>query len=146
MQRSHPSFWLGAGGPPSQRAAAEEEDFNLLLDQIAAPELIGERIDIYRQALEEVGHTYHLHRVGVTRAFHLTANKHGRELAYEHRAAFLLKAAELQRDTKKQSSLGLPTSMDDICKGMEIAALIGDPEEIVGRIKELEDLGVEYTS
>jgi alkanesulfonate monooxygenase SsuD/methylene tetrahydromethanopterin reductase-like flavin-dependent oxidoreductase (luciferase family) len=83
-------------------------------------------------------------RVGVTRAFHLTRTRHERELAYEHRAAFLLKAAELQRDANRQSSLGLPTSMDDIRAGTEAAALIGDADEIVARIAELEKLGVEY--
>jgi len=143
VQRPHPPIWVGAGSPQSLRAAAAE-DFNLLLDQIASPELIGERIGIYREAVEAAGATYHPMRVGVTRAFHLTRTRHERELAYEHRAAFLLKAAELQRDANKQSSLGLPTSMDDIRAGTEAAALIGDADEIVARIAELEKLGVEY--
>ena len=120
------------------------EDFNILLDQIAGPALIGERMQIYKEAVEAAGGTYHPHRVGVTRAFHLTTNQRERERAYEHRAAFLLKAAELARDEKKQSSLSLPTSMDEIRTGTEAAALIGNPDEIIGRIRELQDLGVEY--
>ena len=143
VQRPHPPLWVGAGSPQSLRAAAAE-DFNLLLDQIAAPSLIGERIAIYREALTDAGYEDRPHRIGVTRAFHLTGNQAERERAYEQRAAFLLKAAELQRDTKKQSSLGLPTSMDDIRAGTETAALIGDPAEIISRIHELEALGVDY--
>jgi alkanesulfonate monooxygenase SsuD/methylene tetrahydromethanopterin reductase-like flavin-dependent oxidoreductase (luciferase family) len=141
VQTPHPPFWIGAGSPQSLRAAANE-DFNLLLDQIASPDLIGERISIYKKAIENAGGYYHPCRVGVTRAFHLALNAKERELAYEHRAAFLLKAAELQRDTKKNSSLGLPTSMHEIQKGTEIAALIGDVEEIIQRIGKLKSLGV----
>lgn len=143
VQEPHPPFWVGAGSPNSLRAAAKE-DFNILLDQIAAPELIGERLQIYRDAVEDAGGIYCPYRVGVTRGFHLAANQRERDLAYEHRAAFLLKAAELARDVKKQSSLGLPTSMDEIRKGTETAALIGDTDEIVGRIRQLQRLGVEY--
>lgn len=143
VQVPHPPFWVGAGSPNSLRAAAAQ-DFNILLDQIAAPALIGERLNIYKDAVAEAGGVYHPHRVGVTRAFHLTNNQAERDLAYEHRAAFLLKAAELQRDVKKQSSLGLPTSMEEIRNGTETAALIGKPDEIIRRIQELQSAGVEY--
>jgi alkanesulfonate monooxygenase SsuD/methylene tetrahydromethanopterin reductase-like flavin-dependent oxidoreductase (luciferase family) len=143
LQVPHPPFWVGAGSPPSLRAAAAQ-GFNILLDQIAAPALIGERLRIYKDAVNEVGGVYNPLRVGVTRAFHLTTNQEERERAYQHRAAFLLKAAELQRDTKKQSSLGLPSSMDEIRDSTEKAALIGKPEEIIRRIEELQRLGVEY--
>jgi alkanesulfonate monooxygenase SsuD/methylene tetrahydromethanopterin reductase-like flavin-dependent oxidoreductase (luciferase family) len=143
VQIPHPPFWVGAGSPKSLAAAATQ-GFNILLDQIAAPALIGERLQIYKDAVKAAGGDYHPHRVGVTRAFHLTANQAERDLAYEHRAAFLLKAAALQRDAKKQSSLGLPTSMDEIRDGTEIAALIGQPDEIIKRIEELQALGVEY--
>jgi len=143
VQVPHPPFWVGAGSPKSLGTAAAQ-DFNVLLDQIAAPALIGERLQVYKAAVEAIGGAYHPHRVGVTRAFHLTANEAERELAYEHRASFLLRASDLQRDTKKQSSLGLPTSMDEIRDSTEKSALIGGPDEIIKRIQELQALGVEY--
>jgi alkanesulfonate monooxygenase SsuD/methylene tetrahydromethanopterin reductase-like flavin-dependent oxidoreductase (luciferase family) len=143
VQAPHPPFWVGAGSPASLRAAAVE-GYNILLDQIAAPALIGERLRIYRDAVIEAGGVYDPLRVGVTRAFHLTRNQAERELAYRHRSTFLLKAAELQRDTKKQSSLGLPTSMDEIRDSTEKAAIIGTPDEMIRRIEELQSLGVEY--
>jgi alkanesulfonate monooxygenase SsuD/methylene tetrahydromethanopterin reductase-like flavin-dependent oxidoreductase (luciferase family) len=143
VQVPHPPFWVGAGSPPSLRAAAAQ-DFNILLDQIATPALIGERLQIYKSAVEEAGGAYHPHRVGVTRAFHLTMNQAERDLAYEHRSTFILKAAELQRDVKKESSINLPTSMEEIRDSTEKAALIGNPDEIIRRIKELQALGVEY--
>jgi len=143
VQVPHPPLWVGAGSPKSLGAAAAQ-GFNVLLDQIAAPALIGERLQVYKSAVEEMGGTYHPHRVGVTRAFHLTTNQAERELAYEHRASFLLRASGLQRDAKKQSSLGLPTSMDEIRDSTEKSALIGQPDEIIKRIQELQALGVEY--
>lgn len=143
VQIPHPPFWVGAGSPKSLGVAAAQ-GFNVLLDQIAAPELIGERLRVYKSAVEEAGGAYHPHRVGVTRAFHLTENQAERELAYEHRASFLLNAAALQGDTKKQSSLGLPSSMDEIRDSTEKSALIGRPDEIIKRIEELQALGVEY--
>lgn len=143
LQKPHPPFWVGAGSPPSLKAAAAE-GYNILLDQIAAPAVIGERLRVYKEAIIEAGGVYDPLRVGVTRAFHLTRNQAERELAYKHRSTFLLKAAELQRDTKKQSSLGLPTSMEEIREGTEKAAIIGDPDEMIRRISELQALGVEY--
>lgn len=143
IQVPHPPFWVGAGSPKSLEAAAAQ-DFNILLDQIAVPQLIGERLRVYKDAVDGAGGAYHPHRVGVTRAFHLTANQAERELAYEHRASFLLRASTLQKDVKKQSSLGLPTSMDEIRDSTEKSALIGSPDEIIKRIKELQALGVEY--
>lgn len=143
VQRPHPPLWVGAGGSPSLRAAGAS-DFNILLDQIAVPAVIGERIETYRDALGQAGHRFTPGRVGVTRAFHLTRNQSERETAYRHRAAFLLKAAELQGAARAGSSLGLPTSIDDVREGTEKSALIGDVDEIIGRIEQLRAYGVEY--
>src|SRR5437868_7393717 len=46
-QRPHPPFWIAAGSEASIRRAAERH-FNLILDQYASPEVIGERIALYR--------------------------------------------------------------------------------------------------
>jgi alkanesulfonate monooxygenase SsuD/methylene tetrahydromethanopterin reductase-like flavin-dependent oxidoreductase (luciferase family) len=46
-QRPHPPFWMAAGSPASIREAAER-GFNLMLDQYASPQQIGERIALYR--------------------------------------------------------------------------------------------------
>ena len=46
-QQPHPPFWVAAASPASIRKAAAR-GFNLILDQYAAPEQIGERIALYR--------------------------------------------------------------------------------------------------
>src|SRR5262245_20677298 len=43
VQKPHPALWMAAGSPASIRAAAER-GCNLLLDQFASPQLLGERI------------------------------------------------------------------------------------------------------
>ena len=46
-QSPHPPFWVAAGNPHSIRRAAAR-GFNLILDQYASPETLGERIAIYK--------------------------------------------------------------------------------------------------
>src|SRR5437899_2936212 len=47
-QRPHPPIWVAAASPPSIRRAATR-GFNLILDQYAGPDAIGERIALYRR-------------------------------------------------------------------------------------------------
>ena len=46
-QQPHPPFWVAAGSEASIRRAAQR-GFNLILDQYASPEVIGQRIALYR--------------------------------------------------------------------------------------------------
>ena len=53
-QRPHPPIWVaGASSPSIRRAAARS--FSLILDQYAAPDIIGERIALYRAEREASG-------------------------------------------------------------------------------------------
>src|SRR3954449_12011873 len=56
LQQPHPPLWLAAGSSDSIRRAARE-GFNLLLDQLASVEQIGERIGLYRAECEAAGRT-----------------------------------------------------------------------------------------
>ena len=46
-QKPHPPFWVAAGSEASIRTAAQR-GFNLILDQYASPEQLGQRIALYR--------------------------------------------------------------------------------------------------
>ena len=46
-QKPHPPLWVAAGSEASIRRAAAR-GFNLILDQYASPQALGERIRIYR--------------------------------------------------------------------------------------------------
>jgi alkanesulfonate monooxygenase SsuD/methylene tetrahydromethanopterin reductase-like flavin-dependent oxidoreductase (luciferase family) len=143
LQRPHPPLWVGAGSARSIREAAAQ-GFNLLLDQIAAPEVIGERVALYRDAVTAAGRRFDPLSVGVTRALHVAMTARERDLAHEARAKFLLGVDALSRDPTKASSLAIPRSREETRAQTEKAALIGPPEEIVARLRHLEALGVDY--
>lgn len=143
-QKPHPPLWVGAASERSIRQAAES-GFNLLLDQLATPEMIGQRVAIYRAAVEAQGRRFNPMNVGVTRALHVAMSQREREWAYEMRAKFLLTVHQLSTNPNAPSATSTrPTSFADVRIATEEAALIGTPEEIITRIKALEALGVEY--
>jgi alkanesulfonate monooxygenase SsuD/methylene tetrahydromethanopterin reductase-like flavin-dependent oxidoreductase (luciferase family) len=143
-QKPHPPLWVGAASERSIRQAAES-GFNLLLDQLATPEMIGQRVAAYRGAVEAQGRRFNPMSVGVTRALHVAMSQREREWAYEMRAKFLLTVHQLSTNPNAPSATSTrPTSLADVRIATEEAALIGTPEEIIKRIKALEALGVEY--
>jgi len=140
-QKPHPPLWVGAGSPAGIKAAAED-GYNLLLDQLAPFEVVGERVGAFHAAAKAKGRAVKPHSIGLTRALHLTRNAQEREEAHRLRANFLLTVQQLAGGAG--SSLALPTSFADTRAASEKAALIGPPEEIVRRLKTLEAMGVDY--
>jgi alkanesulfonate monooxygenase SsuD/methylene tetrahydromethanopterin reductase-like flavin-dependent oxidoreductase (luciferase family) len=140
-QKPHPPLWVGAGSPVGIKAAAEN-GYNLLLDQLAPFEAIGERVAAFHAAAKAKGRVVKPRSIGLTRALHLTRNAAEREEAHRLRANFLLTVSQLAGGAG--SSLALPTSFADTRAASEKAALIGPPEEIVRRLKTLEAMGVDY--
>lgn len=140
-QKPHPPLWVGAGSPAGIAAAAAN-GYNLLLDQLAPFDVIGERVAAFHAAAAAKGRVVKPHSIGLTRALHLTRNDREREEAHRLRANFLLTVQQLAGGAG--SSLALPTSFADTRAASEKAALIGPPEEIVRRLKTLESMGVDY--
>ncbi|HET9902373.1 MAG TPA: LLM class flavin-dependent oxidoreductase [Xanthobacteraceae bacterium] len=144
VQKPHPPLWVGAASERSIRAAAEG-GFNLLLDQLATPQMLGERVGYYRDALAKMGQAFDPRTLGVTRALHVAMTQREREWAYEMRAKFLLTVHQLSSNPNAPpSAIKPPTSLADVRIATEEAALIGTPEEIIARIKVLEAMGIEY--
>jgi alkanesulfonate monooxygenase SsuD/methylene tetrahydromethanopterin reductase-like flavin-dependent oxidoreductase (luciferase family) len=147
MQKPHPPFWIGAASPNSIRYAAEQ-GYNLLLGQGGGPETVAEGISIYRRAIEEQGRVYDSSMVGLTRALHIAMNDSEREAARELRAKFLAQVEQLSLSpTGESPTLGRPRKRLTRAERDELTerdALIGRPDEIIRRIKRLQDGGVEY--
>jgi alkanesulfonate monooxygenase SsuD/methylene tetrahydromethanopterin reductase-like flavin-dependent oxidoreductase (luciferase family) len=141
MQKPHPPLWIGAGGLDGIRAAAAN-GFNLLLDQLAPLDVTASRIAAYRASAKAAGRELKPHSIGLTRALHLTMTEREREQAHRVRAQFLLSIQQLAGGAG--SSLALPASFADTKAATEKAALIGPPDEIIRRLKELEAIGVDY--
>ena len=147
VQKPHPPLWVGAQSPNSIRYAAEN-GFNLLLGQAGGPETVAEGVAIYRRAVEALGRAYDPSTVGLTRALHIAMNEAEREDARALRAKFMSQVQQLSLSpTGESPTLGRPRTrlsraeMDELT---ERDALIGRPDEIVRRIKRLQEGGVEY--
>ncbi|HKS89363.1 MAG TPA: LLM class flavin-dependent oxidoreductase, partial [Stellaceae bacterium] len=147
VQKPHPPLWVGAASPASIRFAAEQ-GYNLLLGQGGGPETVAEGISIYRRAIEAQGRVFDPATVGCTRALHIAMNDDEREAARALRAKFMAQVQQLSLSpTGEAPTLGRPrksmtrAEMDEVT---ERDALIGRPDEIVRRIRRLQEGGVEY--
>jgi alkanesulfonate monooxygenase SsuD/methylene tetrahydromethanopterin reductase-like flavin-dependent oxidoreductase (luciferase family) len=147
VQKPHPPLWVGAQSPNSIRYAAEN-GFNLLLGQAGSPDLVAEGIAVYRRAVEAQGRVFDPSTVGLTRALHIAINAEERAAAHELRARFMRNVQELSLSPTGQSpTLGRPRrflTAEEMHKATETDALLGPPEEIISRLKRLEEGGVRY--
>ena len=125
LQRPHPPLWLAAGSHDSIRRAARE-GYNLLLDQLAQIDQIIQRIAIFREECERVGRAYHPDMVATARPLQMIHHESERAQAYETRKRVLGVIGDLARDR-------LADRVED-----DTAPLLGLPEEVIARLKQLE--------
>ena len=137
-QRPHPPFWLGAGSADSIRRAARE-GYNLLLDQIAPTDAIIERVAIFREECAKVGRGYDPMMVGVTRGLQIARSGAERQKALQTRVQVIRNIGTLARGpgAERYADPNFTAEDDD-------APLLGTPQEIVARLKRLEEGGVGY--
>ena len=130
IQRPHPPMWLAAGSYDSVRRAARE-GFNLLLDQLAQVDQIIARIDAFRDECEKIGRPYNADMVAVARALQMVHSEDERNAAFETRKRVVGVIGDLARDK-------LADSVEQ-----DTAPLLGLPEEVIARLKQLEAGGAE---
>jgi alkanesulfonate monooxygenase SsuD/methylene tetrahydromethanopterin reductase-like flavin-dependent oxidoreductase (luciferase family) len=142
LQKPHPPLWLAAGRPESLRYAARE-GYNLLLDQFQTFEVILERLDIFKQALQLAGRTYDPLGVAVARGLFIARNEEEREAAIAARAKSqeVMNAFATTAGQKLKSSMASDTNLR---KAAVEGVLLGTPDEIIERLKWLEAQGVDY--
>jgi alkanesulfonate monooxygenase SsuD/methylene tetrahydromethanopterin reductase-like flavin-dependent oxidoreductase (luciferase family) len=143
VQKPHPPLWIGAGTAPVLETAGRL-GLNMLLDQLAAPEVLGERVAIYKRAVEATGRIYDPMRLAVTRTLCLAMNETEREQRLAERAQFLEQVRRLTQAPGQTSTLAMANTPAEARKASEAAALLGDPEEIIARLKHLQSMGIEY--
>src|SRR5262249_28976995 len=81
-QSPHPPLWTGAGSPASIRRAAER-GHNLILDQFAAAELLGQRIALFQAEAAVHGRPYDSLQVVVARDMFIVDNDREKEAAID---------------------------------------------------------------
>ena len=125
LQRPHPPLWLAAGSHDSVRRAARE-GYNLLLDQLAQVEQIIQRIAVFREECERVGRAFSPTMVATARALQMIHSESERAQAYETRKRVVSVIGDLARDK-------LPDRIEE-----DTAPLLGTPDEVIARLKQLE--------
>jgi alkanesulfonate monooxygenase SsuD/methylene tetrahydromethanopterin reductase-like flavin-dependent oxidoreductase (luciferase family) len=141
-QRPHPPIWVAAASPPSIRRAAAR-GFNLILDQYAAPDAIGERIALYRSEREARGQTFNPMQAAVARQVYVAKNKADKDAALDRLATYTQRTVDVSRspDGKPGSHV---LAYADKAGGTEANALYGTADEICGQLHALNEAGAEY--
>ena len=125
LQRPHPPLWLAAGSHDSVRRAARE-GFNLLLEQLAQTDQVIRRIAIFREECERIGRPYSSNMVATARPLQLIHDESERAGAYETRKRVISVIGDLARDK-------LADRVEE-----DTAPLLGTPDEVIARLKQLE--------
>lgn len=147
-QRPHPPLWVAAGNPHSIKRAGER-GFNLILDQYASPQVLGERIAIYRAAREAKGLPFDPMQVAVARQLYLGKDEADIDAARIRQAAYIKRMADVARDPnaadQKSGAIGSHlNAYADKAGATEQHAMFGTPDQIHAMLEALRDHGVGY--
>jgi alkanesulfonate monooxygenase SsuD/methylene tetrahydromethanopterin reductase-like flavin-dependent oxidoreductase (luciferase family) len=140
-QRPHPPLWLAAGSDASITVCARR-NFNLLLDQFASPQQIGERIALYRRELAAAGHVFDPMRVAVARNVFVARDAAEQREAAGRQARVHERLLSLSRGSESRPGSHILAYADT--PGRDAHSVIGTAEEIVDRFAALKELGVAY--
>jgi len=141
-QRPHPPIWVAAASAPSIRRAAAR-GFNLILDQYAAPEAIGERIALYRADREAHGDAFDPMQVAVARQVYIAKNEADRQAALERLAKYTQHTVAVSRAPEGKPGSHV-LAYADKTGGTEANALYGTADEICDKLHALNKAGAEY--
>ncbi|MDO8616893.1 MAG: LLM class flavin-dependent oxidoreductase [Dehalococcoidia bacterium] len=141
-QQPHPPLWVAAGNPTSIRRAAGR-GFNLILDQYASPEAIGERISIYRAERKAHDLAFNPMQVAVARQLYIAKDEADTEAALARLAQYTQRTIAVSRtpDGKIGSHV---LAYADKAGATEANALFGTPDEINNKLDAVRNAGAEY--
>jgi alkanesulfonate monooxygenase SsuD/methylene tetrahydromethanopterin reductase-like flavin-dependent oxidoreductase (luciferase family) len=142
-QRPHPPLWVAAGSAGSIRRAAAR-GFNLILDQYASPEQIGERIALYRSVRRANGHGYSPMQIAVARQLHVANSRAEAEAALQRAAQHTQRTIEVSRTPGGSAGGSHVLSYADTPGGTEAHALYDTADGIAAKLEALQRVGAEY--
>jgi len=140
-QVPHPPLWMAAGSPAAIQRVAER-GANLLLDQFAAADVIGERIAMFKAEVEARGRTFDPMSVAVARDAYVAKDEEDRKAALARAASVRRRTIEVSRAPDRQGGSHI-LAYDHDEAGNE-AALYGTPDEIAPKLEALRVAGVSY--
>ena len=121
-------------------SACARRGFNLLLDQFASPQQIGERIAIYRRELEAAGHAFEPMRVAVARNIFVARDATEKHEAVRRQAQIHERLLSLSRGSESRAGSHILGYAD----APEAHSLIGTAGEVEMGLAALEEVGVAY--
>jgi alkanesulfonate monooxygenase SsuD/methylene tetrahydromethanopterin reductase-like flavin-dependent oxidoreductase (luciferase family) len=141
-QKPHPPVWIAAGRPESVRNVAAL-GANLLLDQFASTEAIGERIALFKAECEARDRAFDPMDVAVARNLYVARDANDASAALARQAGIHDRMIERSRgpDGSKRSHI---MAYADKAGATEAHALFGTPEEIIAGLQALQAVGVRY--
>src|SRR5262249_28348805 len=95
-QQPHPPLWVAAASASSIRRAAAR-GFNLILDQYAGPELIAERIALYKSERAAHGLPFAPMQIAVARQLYVAKDETDRQAALQRQAAYTKRTVDVSR-------------------------------------------------
>ena len=141
-QKPHPPFWMAAGTPSSIRRVAER-GYNLLLDQFAAFDVIGERITIFKAERAACGCAYNPMGIAVARDMHVANNQAAKDDALERNRQFHERILAVARWPDRAVGSHI-LAYSHAPEEAEANSLVGTPDEIMGKLEGLRRAGIEY--
>jgi alkanesulfonate monooxygenase SsuD/methylene tetrahydromethanopterin reductase-like flavin-dependent oxidoreductase (luciferase family) len=141
FQKPHPPIWMAAGSEGTIRKVAAR-GHNLLLDQFAAAEVIGQRIAMFRSEVEKRGRTFNPMEVAVARDVYVARDRADKEEALSHHNTMKQRTIEVSRAPDRAGGshvLSYAHSTDS-----DASTFYGTPDEIFEKLRALETAGVEY--
>lgn len=141
-QKPHPPIWMAAGSAASIRQVAER-GCNLLLDQFAPVEVIGERVALFRREVEARGRSFDPMSVAVARDAHVAQDRADKLAALERNAKSRRRTVAVSQ-TPGQTGGSHVLGYRHTAESGEAVSLVGPPEEIQGKLEALHAVGVRY--
>jgi probable F420-dependent oxidoreductase len=141
-QAPHPPLWTGAGSPASIKRAAER-GHNLILDQFASAEMLGERIALFRAEAAAHGRHYDPLQVVVARDMFVVNNEREREDALRRNNEVHARTLSVSRAPDRAGGSHI-LAYAHTAEQQRESPLIGTPDEIVAKLQILRAAGVEY--
>ena len=133
---------MAAGSPPAIRRVAER-GCNLMLDQFAAPHVIGERIALFKAEVEARGRVFRPEDVVVARDVHVAKDQADKQAALERNAKSRQRIVEVARDPSRPGG-SHKLAYQHTPEATEAVALYGTPDEVMEKVEALRAVGVRY--
>jgi alkanesulfonate monooxygenase SsuD/methylene tetrahydromethanopterin reductase-like flavin-dependent oxidoreductase (luciferase family) len=142
QQKPHPPIWMAAGSAPSIRRVAER-GCNLILDQFANVEVIGERIALFKAESAKRGRRFDPTHIAVARDMYVAKDRADKEAALSRNLKGHERILSVARAPDRTGGSHILAYSHSPAHAEE-ASLVGTPDEIAKKLDALRKAGAEY--